>query len=219
MPPADVSGMVLGSKASETYLMPPRSSLPTSHRCANCAKLCGDAVKLSIHIGKQKKCRLYYDNQSSLETSNASGGALGMQYDEDLVPDPTGFIPDAADSPSPTLDEEHPAKRPRVTVEEVDDETEGLREVGEYPATVAEEKGLGVTMFENMFEDQQAMMETPWTPFRDKEEWELSQWMMKRVNQTGIDEFLKLPIVSVDIQFVNHTSTYRERVDTKSNQT
>jgi hypothetical protein len=156
---------------------------------------------------------LYYDNQSSLDASNASaadGGELGIQSDNDLVLDATGFIPETIDSPSSTLDEEQPAKRPRVTVEEVDDETEGLREVHEYPASVAEEKGFGVTMFENMFEDQQAMMETPWTPFRDEEEWELSQWMMKRVNQTGIDEFLKLPIVSVDLQFTMRISTYHK---------
>ncbi|KAG1724981.1 hypothetical protein EDB19DRAFT_1897836 [Suillus lakei] len=34
----------------------------------------------------------------------------------------------------------------------------------------------------------------PWTLFCDEEEWKLAEWLAKRVNKTGTDEFLKLAI-------------------------
>ncbi|KAJ7024230.1 hypothetical protein C8F04DRAFT_913419, partial [Mycena alexandri] len=52
------------------------------------------------------------------------------------------------------------------------------------------------TLFECMYADQKAENGTDFGPFRDEEEWDLARWLMKNVNQTGTDEYLKLPIVS-----------------------
>ena len=37
----------------------------------------------------------------------------------------------------------------------------------------------------------------PWAPFKDKEEWELAQWLITNVGQNATDKYLKLPIVSL----------------------
>ena len=35
-----------------------------------------------------------------------------------------------------------------------------------------------------------------WSPFKNEDEWELAQWLLKNVGQSAIDEYLKLPSVS-----------------------
>jgi hypothetical protein len=95
--------------------------------------------------------------------------------------------------------DEHPMhrpKRPWVTVEEVEDnEAPCGRFPLPYPGSVAEVLGIGRTDFEKLQTEQEASGHLPWEPFEGKEEWELSEWLVKRVNKTGLDEFLKLPIV------------------------
>jgi hypothetical protein len=36
----------------------------------------------------------------------------------------------------------------------------------------------------------------PWAPFKDMEEWERAQFLIKELTQTAVDKYLKLPIVS-----------------------
>jgi hypothetical protein len=36
-----------------------------------------------------------------------------------------------------------------------------------------------------------------WTPLEDEDDWQLAEWLVKNVGQNSIDEFLKLPVVSV----------------------
>ncbi|KAG0691510.1 hypothetical protein DFH29DRAFT_1010892 [Suillus ampliporus] len=37
----------------------------------------------------------------------------------------------------------------------------------------------------------------PWAPFTDAEEWGLVKWLVSRVGQNAIDEFMKLPLTSL----------------------
>ncbi|KIK32748.1 hypothetical protein CY34DRAFT_27161 [Suillus luteus UH-Slu-Lm8-n1] len=49
-------------------------------------------------------------------------------------------------------------------------------------------------MFDGIRAEQEALGLDPWAPFADEEEWALVKWLISRVGQTAIDEFLKLPI-------------------------
>jgi hypothetical protein len=82
-----------------------------------------------------------------------------------------------------------------VVVEDIDDDEPTQRFAEPYPGKVAEALGMGKTAFEDLLAEQQASLQDPYSPFADEEEWGLARWMMKRVNQEGIDEYLKLPIV------------------------
>lgn len=96
-------------------------------------------------------------------------------------------------SPSPI-----PAKRRRVTVEEVEDEdtttTPWVYE--EYPGEVAKSNGEGTTYFDAWRAEQTAKERSPHFPFADEEEWGLADWLMESTTQGGVDKFCKLPIVS-----------------------
>ncbi|KAJ7186196.1 hypothetical protein C8R46DRAFT_983014 [Mycena filopes] len=50
-----------------------------------------------------------------------------------------------------------------------------------------------------MHEHHKSQHATEFGPFRDEEEWDLARWLMKNVNQTGTDEYLRLPIVSATL--------------------
>jgi hypothetical protein len=48
--------------------------------------------------------------------------------------------------------------------------------------------------------DQQfstVLKDHPWSPFEDKDEWELAHFLTKELTQTATDKYLKLLIVSV----------------------
>ncbi|KAG2112395.1 uncharacterized protein F5147DRAFT_744599 [Suillus discolor] len=54
----------------------------------------------------------------------------------------------------------------------------------------------------------------PWYPFSDEEEWGLAEWLMKSVNKTATDEFLKLTITKNCTQpSFTSTYTFQKRLD------
>jgi hypothetical protein len=103
------------------------------------------------------------------------------------------------DSQPPDVLPEQPelrAQNPQVTVEEEEDvDAPNARFPMKYPGGAAEVLGEGKTEFERLRDKQEAAGSTPHEPFEDQDEWELAEWLMKRANKTGIEEFLKLPIV------------------------
>ncbi|KAG1763526.1 hypothetical protein EDD22DRAFT_979343 [Suillus occidentalis] len=50
-------------------------------------------------------------------------------------------------------------------------------------------------MFHEIKARQEAQGLDPWAPFADAEEWGLVKWLISRVGQNAIEEFMKLPIV------------------------
>ncbi|KAH7908341.1 hypothetical protein BJ138DRAFT_1013010 [Hygrophoropsis aurantiaca] len=54
--------------------------------------------------------------------------------------------------------------------------------------------GQGETVFERLKNKQDAEGVGPFGPFSDEDEWGLAQWLIKNVNQTATQEYLKLPI-------------------------
>ncbi|KAG2052203.1 hypothetical protein BDR06DRAFT_1057757 [Suillus hirtellus] len=110
------------------------------------------------------------------------------------------------------------SKTRRVTVEEVEDE-DGMSFTnnGRYfePRTDAGwALHEGETSFEKYRTYQEEEGEDPWSPFEDKEEWDLAHWLVKNLGQTRTEEFLKLPITQnrSKLSFHNNRS-FLQRVD------
>ncbi|KAG1838537.1 hypothetical protein DFJ58DRAFT_636757, partial [Suillus subalutaceus] len=70
------------------------------------------------------------------------------------------------------------------------------------------------TSFEKYRTYQEEEGEDPWSPFEDKEEWDLAHWLVKNLGQTRTEEFLKLPITQnrSKLSFHNNRS-FLQRVD------
>ncbi|KAI0283817.1 hypothetical protein BC826DRAFT_1093774 [Russula brevipes] len=102
----------------------------------------------------------------------------------------------------------------QVTVGEVDDEEASGCYSEPYPGNTAEKLGVGQPEFRRLHEEQNARGQLPWAPFTDLDKWELAQWLLKRVNQTGTDEFLKLPIIRKRLGLsYTSTHTFLKKVD------
>jgi len=111
------------------------------------------------------------------------------------------FVPPVWDQSPPSGDghQTMESKQRGVTVEEIDDEeapSHGGRYAEAFPAPAGESFGERATLFEALKGQQNIEGESRWAPFKDRDEWELAEWLMKNVGQNKTDEFLKLPIVS-----------------------
>ena len=61
--------------------------------------------------------------------------------------------------------------------------------------------GQEKTKFQLIYERQLEEGQNMYSPFANDQEWELAQWLSRRVGQKGIDEYLKLSMVSAVIEF------------------
>jgi hypothetical protein len=170
-----------------------------SPQCLACRRAFKNGRALKIHISKSKECGVAWNQELDREllpgdTSHHSTNPISDAEQLDWLQPEHDPLP-----ASPERSPEPPAKRPWVTVEEVDDEEAPGRYIEPYPGNAAESLGPGQTHFHQLREEQEARGQPPWAPFADMEEWVLAKWLMGRVNQTGIDEFLKLPIVSTNL--------------------
>lgn len=73
-----------------------------------------------------------------------------------------------------------------------------------YPIEIL---GQGMTKFRRWQEEQSLNGTNEWTPFQNQKEWELAKWLIKNVGQKSMDEFLKLPIVSIYMPILNRIIT------------
>ncbi|KAJ3003315.1 hypothetical protein NUW54_g5367 [Trametes sanguinea] len=77
-------------------------------------------------------------------------------------------------------------------IEEVEDEDFASREpwvIESYAGSAAEALGAGITHFEDLLAEQEAMQHSPYAPFNNAEEWGLARWLLKQTTQRGADEF------------------------------
>lgn len=189
-------------------------------RCPFCQKKQKTAGSVNQHITRSRKChRKWRDSlagdsfgvsEDEAEDNRRSPSPIPSDEDED---DPMGIADDfvypaPAESP-PSPEPIQPSQR--ATVEEVPDEgdPENYSRFVECFENKAHGRSLpgrplkpgetllkaGDTLFQRMHAQQTAKDSTPFSPFRDDEEWDLARWLMKNVTQTGTDEYLALPIV------------------------
>ncbi|KAI6020400.1 hypothetical protein BKA83DRAFT_4464679 [Pisolithus microcarpus] len=59
---------------------------------------------------------------------------------------------------------------------------------------VANVLGKGETAFDKMKKVQDGLGGSTYSPFEDRDEWELGQWLINNINQWATDEFLKLQV-------------------------
>ncbi|KAJ7859055.1 hypothetical protein B0H14DRAFT_3631356 [Mycena olivaceomarginata] len=135
------------------------------------------------------------------------------QDDEGAYPTIDPPRPDSADlapnlvtaANARTADE--PRKRPRATVEEVEDEHE--RWFQPYPKEWKAGDILDEckTQFEKLRDKQKKKGHAPWEPFESEDEWELARWLMTSgLSNKKTDEYLKLNTVCQGINPSFHNS-------------
>ena len=171
--------------------MAPNGSI---YRCQFCSKAFNSQRALSHHISASKSCykewrkALVREEQPSPKRLRRDSPRMSKEPDilEEAVDE---FIP-----PSPCR---------QATVEDADDdeeeytfqETKNSRYVEAFP----EEAGQGLrqskTQFENWLAEQLHEGKNPWEPFASREEWALSQWLIKNIGQKATDDYLKLQMV------------------------
>ncbi|KAJ7463128.1 hypothetical protein B0H11DRAFT_2159912 [Mycena galericulata] len=113
-----------------------------------------------------------------------------------LDPPPNEMPLPSSNSTVPEPPAANPRKRPRATVEEVEDED--ARWVQDFPDDMEAGVPLGTcqTYFEKLREQQKEGGHAPWYPFESEDEWELARWLMTSgLSQKKMDEYLKLKSV------------------------
>ncbi|KIK32995.1 hypothetical protein CY34DRAFT_27121 [Suillus luteus UH-Slu-Lm8-n1] len=157
-----------------------------THRCNFCLKGNFKTTRaVSIHIANTPEC------------SNSQRGHSPAPIDTDFDGGFDGIVEALVDAPwrSPTHDVEADVADLQPCVEEVEDEHHvWMRFVQSYPGQVAKTLGEAKSMFHSIRAKQVALGLDPWAPFADEQEWALVKWLIARVGQTAIDEFLKLLI-------------------------
>jgi len=107
----------------------------------------------------------------------------------------------AEPTPTPSSTIPSSSHHQRATVEDVEDEgetKESARYIEEFPDSFGAGSvwGEDVPFFEKIRLCQEEDGSSQWGPFKDKEEWELAEWLIRNVGQKQTDAFLNLNIVS-----------------------
>lgn len=182
-----------------------------THRCGFCLKEFGRARHVQLHIANTPKCRTARDRAinrrsapPSVDTGPSDPNPLDLDHMEDNMDEFIGHD-DVDYFPSERLVVNDEAfneaaktnKRDRSQSRHTAPQTASERYAEDYnTADVAHILRKTQTAFEILKESQNGLGEKPWAPFKDKDEWELAQFLITEVSQTATDKYLKLPIVS-----------------------
>lgn len=128
------------------------------------------------------------------EPEDAMGHTMDFEDSDDNTPYPDPPPrPASVDETAAPASGDNPRKRPRATVEEVEDED--AQWFQHFPKDMAAGAILEKcsTQFEKLREEQRKAGRAPWEPFESEDEWELARWLMTSgISQTKTNEFLKL---------------------------
>ena len=166
-------------------------------RCLSCNEPFKSNAALGRHLGNTLECQQFFDKKSTEEAAQ-----VGMKRNNATPVCHTRtssleFLAISDDLVPTTGPKTRSQKRPRVTVEEVEDEeADAPWQYMPFPGEPGQTFGEDVTMFESLRAAQVLRGEHPHAPFQDDEEWGLAKWLMREVTQGGVDSFAKLPIVS-----------------------
>jgi hypothetical protein len=114
----------------------------------------------------------------------------------DFIPEPRQ---EAGPSKAAHVDDD--ADEDPVILREIPD-IKTRRFVEAYPRPVGIAIGHGKTKFQVTYEEHSMPQgKIIYSPFTNDDEWELAKWLSRRVGQKAIDEYLKLSVVSPEINF------------------
>ena len=187
--------------------MASRSS--ASSRCKYCHKGLRSDSALKRHITATPRCK--YNWEKEIISAASNGMVTRKSTTTHLDMDESAFdYPNTSDEFHTFVLEASPGRRP---VEDVDLEelvpvrqspdTRNRRFVEEFPQPAGVPIGQAKTKFNVMFENHMGDDQGIYAPFTNGEEWELAQWLSRRVGQKAIDEYLNLSIVSTVIEFLS----------------
>ena len=186
---------------------------PNFYHCKYCLQVKQTETALNRHIAHSAPCFQSWQNELVRLTSSTTG-VEGTLNCPSLVIDPS-MLPDAWDNEVDVVYEELRAdndmpgrinqpsvpnrgSEPTEDIEDADDACSQHRYQKPYPGgDAAEILGEGMTKFQQWEEDESLQGHNEWAPFQNQKEWDLVQWLIKNVGQKSIDEYLKLPIVSI----------------------
>ncbi|KIK78516.1 hypothetical protein PAXRUDRAFT_163836 [Paxillus rubicundulus Ve08.2h10] len=190
-------------------------STARDHHCGYCGKAVPTIGGVKRHIARRPECRKCWeamvaqaDSVSVFDEPEIKQDQFDGDEQDDILtdhqpgPPPDGMEdwqpPTRTHTRSPASDTLEVPKHPRATVEDIADEDEGgpgpFLENFDGAGKVLRETS---TTFDRFQTERAAKDEPTYFPFKDNDEWDLAAWMMKHLGQTRIDEFLKLPIVSL----------------------
>ncbi|KIK19772.1 hypothetical protein PISMIDRAFT_13424 [Pisolithus microcarpus 441] len=195
----------------------------SSHKCCHCGLGFPTRSGVRRHISHSPLCQAQQERHSNCNEVVA-GAILNIEASEF----DTGNTGDFGDNNMGNFGDdmgEVPGDTPRPHVAQVedadDDEDTGDRQnrlsryACEYDeGPVADILGTGQTAFENMREVQDSFGGSTYSPFEDREDWELAQWLINNVNQRATDEFLKLQVTRTQIRpSYRSTHTFMKIID------
>ncbi|KAF7336496.1 hypothetical protein MSAN_02304300 [Mycena sanguinolenta] len=190
--------------------------------CKYCRLKCPTVQGLRSHLSQSKQCRQKHFEEYEAESSGDSdsdtmASAHELPQRRAIAPDDVdmdGLCQDleplSEDDDEPTINPPIPEnppnsastannnarKRPRATVEDVEDEDE--RWVQPFPEEFKAGARYGhcKTSFQKLREAQEEKGHAPWEPFDSKDIWELGHWLMTSgLSGKKIDAYLQLKTV------------------------
>ena len=189
--------------------------MPSSFLCQFCLLVFPTGGAMRQHQSKTEYCRNHRNEALAALTRQASHprpqelvaemmeteqniNAMDVDTTIDLdIPQTEGSSNEDFHDPDPVT----PSPRGSVTIEEVEDEDAHPMYRSRKP--FPREKVAGATFgeartgFHDIRDDQILKDGEVLGPFASEAEWELAKWLMKNVGHNQVEEFLKLPIVSL----------------------
>jgi hypothetical protein len=187
--------------------------------CDYCSARINTNQGLRSHISQSAACgRKYFEANAPADAASDSGESVGSEVvdageigedfgdialgseghpaisdDEMLDPPQQEDEPNNTD-PASTPPAASPAKkRPRATVEEVEDEDDCWAQNFPEAAQAGAAYEACRTQFEKLRDEQKGAGKAPWSPFESEDQWELARWLMTAgISLKKTDAFLKL---------------------------
>lgn len=142
------------------------------------------------------------------EVAGSGGDAVDVDIEMANAAPPREDVSSTVLDPPTRSRSELPRTGHAVTVEEVPDLEEGglprKAWVEDFPGEAGTPIDTAKTSFERIRLAKEAAEDSPWAPFENEDEWQLSHWLVTSgLTQTNIEKFLKLKIVSRSCHIMN----------------
>lgn len=167
------------------------------------------------HIAATPRCKQKWEKEI-MSTSNVKEDrktSSHLQFPDAAIDNPNiwddlhAFVPELSPDAGPSDRVEEVVVQARGSPD-----TKSRRYVEAYPRPVGIAIGQGKTKFQVIYEAQTGQDQSIYGPFTNNEEWELAQWLSRRVGQKAIDEYLKLSIVSPEVELYRSLKKYRLKI-------
>ncbi|KAF7310204.1 hypothetical protein MIND_00394000 [Mycena indigotica] len=190
------------------------------HRCPYCKRLLKSFSGVAHHVALSAECRKAEAAKIRGRRQRVAEPVMAVDETEDGLTPP---MPPNLDNPadmadhfplplrSPTPIPAQPIPRPQhASVEEVmdQDDPENLKLVSRASPLRQEQ-----TAFERLRDKLKHRGESKYSPFVDDEEWELAEWLTRRVNQTATDEFMNLKSTQKQKFSFHNNRSFLQKVD------